>query len=268
MNVVLDKSYLQGSSVSKIRQMCSEHRLIMTEVLFLEILTTKTENMVKCFKKLPEIENPVALVPSVGSLIRYEVENDKQCSPIETQFLKIRYEFNKHLVKNQFVFTKKQIDDLEKWKELTTYNTLGFIEKAIVTDNWLPVLKGYKPGDSPDPISDAMKIVATEYDFIIQIYDQLRDGIYKKHKALWPEPSKIGKQWILFRYLQVHLLATIEYIKNYGKESQAVITKRLENDYLDIEYCIIGAIADGLATRDKTMAKFHKLLCPNQALFS
>jgi len=84
MNVVLDKSYLQGSSKNEIHQMCTQHQLIMSEVLFLEILSTKTENMVKCFKKIPEIESPVALVPNVGSLIRYETEKNRPCSSIET----------------------------------------------------------------------------------------------------------------------------------------------------------------------------------------
>jgi hypothetical protein len=268
MNVVLDKSYLQGSSKNEIHQMCSQHQLIMPEVLFLEILTTKTENMVKCFKKFPEIENPVALVPNVGSLIRYEAEKDSPCSPIETQFLKIRYVFNERLAKNQFVFTEKQKASLKEWEASTNEGAGGFIEKAIVTDGWFPELSGYKPGESPNLITDAMDMVATDLDFLRKIYGQLRDEIYETYKSLWPEPHRIDKDWILLRYLQVHLLAAIEYIRKYGKESQAMITKRLENEFLDIDYCIIGTLSDGLATRDKTMAKFYNLLCPDKALIS
>jgi hypothetical protein len=63
-------------------------------------------------------------------------------------------------------------------------------------------------------------------------------------------------------------LAAIEYIRKYGKESQDMITKRLENEFLDMDYCIIGTLADGLATRDKTMAKFYNLLCPDKVLIS
>jgi len=47
-----------------------------------------------------------------------------------------------------------------------------------------------------------------------------------------------------------------------------MITKRLENEFLDIDYCIIGTLSDGLATRDKTMAKFYNLICPEKALIS
>lgn len=268
MNVVLDKSYLQGSSKNEIHQLCSQHQLIMPEVLFLEILTTKTENMVKCFKKFPEIENPVALVPNVGSLIRHEIEKNIACSPIETQFLKIRYEINPRLAKNQFVFTEEQKTSLKEWEASTSEGTGGFIEKAIVTDGWFPKLHDYKPGEPTNMISDAMHMVATDLDFLRKIYSQLRDDIYETYKALWPVPHRIDKDWILLRHLQVHLLAAIEYIRKYGKESQSMITKRLENDFLDIDYCIIGTLSDGLATRDKTMAKFYNLVCPEKALIS
>lgn len=268
MQVVLDKSYLQGSSKHEIHRICSHYQLIMPEVLFLEILTTKEESMVKCFKKFPQIENPVALVPNVGTLVRYETEKNEPCSPIEKQFLKIRYVFNKRLAENKFVFTDQQKDALNEWEKSTTGNTGGFIEKAIVTDGWFPELSNYMPGSSLSPLSDAMRRVVTELDFVREIYSQLRDEIFETYKALWPEPCKIDINWILFRYLQVHLLAAIEYIRKYGKESPNLISKRLKNEYIDIDYCIIGTLADGLATRDKTMTKFFNLLCPNKALIS
>jgi hypothetical protein len=268
MNVVLDKSYLQGSSKNEIHQMCLQHQLIMPEVLFMEILTTKTANMAKCFKKFPEIENPVALVPNVGSLIRYETDKNRPCSPIETQFLKIRYVFNELLAKNQFDFNEEQKDSLKEWETSANEGTEGFIEKAIVTDGWFPRLRGYMPGQSPSLITDAMDIVATDLDFVRKIYSQLRDEIQETYKAIWPEPQRIDKRWILLRYLQVHLLGALEYIRKYGKESPHMISKRLENDYLDIDYCIIGTLSDGLATRDMTMAKVYNLVCPEKTLIS
>lgn len=268
MNIVLDKCYLQGSSKDEIHQMCSQHQIIMPKVLLFEILTTKTENMVKCFQKFPKTENPVALVPNVGTLIRYETKNDKQCSPIESQFLKVRYKFNENLAKGQFTFTEEQNNVLDEWKKRTTEDTAGFIEKATVADGWFSGLSEYKPGESLDAITTAMERVAQEEDFVRHIYSEIRDEIHLAKKVLWPDPSKIDKQWILFRHLQVHLLAAIEYIRKYGKEAQEVITKRLENEYLDIDYCIIANIADGLATRDKTMARFYELLCPDKTIIS
>lgn len=246
--------------------MCSRHVLIMPEVLFLEMLTTKSENMVKCFRKFPEIENPVSLVPNVGSLIRFETENNIPCSPIETQFIKIHFVFNSRLVESGFNFTEEQKASLLRWQEEVKEGTKGFIEKAIVSDGWFPALSDWKPGKPSKPIADAMNLVATDDHFIKNIYSELRDEIYATYKAPWPEPKKINQNWILFRYLQVHLLAALEYIRRYGRDSQP--PERLENEFLDIDYCIIGTICSGLATRDATMAKFYRLLCPDKDIIS
>ena len=170
---------------------------------------------------------------------------------------------------NQFdFFTEEQEESLKEWKESANEGTGGFIEKAIVTDGWFPELSSYIPGQPPNPITDSMDMVATDIDFVRKIYSQIRGEIYKAYKSLWPEPQSIDSEWILLRYLQVHLLAALEYIRKYGKESQSEITKRLENDYLDIDYCIIGTLSDGLATRDTMMAKFYNLLCPEKTLIS
>ena len=268
MNIVIDKSFLQGSSKKEIHQMCDQYQLIMPEVLFLEILTTKNEDMVKCFNKFPIIENPVALIPNVGTLIRYETEKNRPCSPIETQFLKIRYVFNDQLSMSQFVFTDEQKESLQKWKTSAKEDTADFIKKATVADDWFPELRGYIPGQSPKPIVDAMNMIASDIEFVRKTYSQIRDDIYKTYDTLWPEPESINKKWVLFRHLQVHLLAALEYIKKYGRESQPTVTKRLENEYLDIDYCIVGTLSNGLATRDSTMAKFYNLLCPEKRLLS
>lgn len=266
MHIVLDKSYLQGSSKDEVHRLGSKYRLIMPEVLFLEILTTKEENIAKCFKKLPPIENPVDLVPSVGSLIRYEISNNQPCTPLENQFLKIRYVFNPRLAKNQFSFTTRQKETLEEWEDVTLEYSQGFAEKSVVIGSWFPELKEYVPGDSSQIIENAMLKVARNRDLVMTIYGQLRDEIYRTQDVLLPEPTKIDQNWILFRYLQVHLVASIEYVRKYGNRIPDAVSKRLINERLDIDYCIIGTLADGLATGDKTMAKFYKLLCHEKTL--
>jgi len=266
MYLVLDKSFLQGSSKEEIHQLCLNHSLIMPEVLFLEILTTKEEDISKNFKKFPPIENPVHLVPNVGSLIRYEISNNQPCTPLENQFLKIHYVFNPDLTKEQFNFTKKQRKALEEWEDHTLKATQDFAEKSVIIDYWFPELRRYVPGGPSQIIENAMLKVASNKDLVITIYGQLRDEIYKTQNVLWPEPSKIDQNWILFRYLQVHLLASIEYVRKYGNRTPDTVSKRFINERLDVDYCIIGSLADGLATGDKIMAKFYNLLCPEKIL--
>ena len=266
MYLVLDKSFLQGSSKGEIYQLYLNYSLLMPEVLFLEILT-KEKDISKCFKKFPPIGNPVYLVPNVGRLIRYEVINNQPCTPIENQFLKIdSYIFNPDLTKGQFNFTRVQEQGLEKWEHCTLKITQSFVEKSVTIDYWFPELREYVPGGPTQIVEDAMLKVARNKDLIITIYSQLRDEIYKTQNVLWPEPSEIDQNWILFRYLQVHLLAAIEYVRRYGNTVRHTVSKRLINDRLDIDYIIVGCLADGLATADKTMGKFYNLLCPEKKL--
>ena len=266
MYLVLDKSFLQGSSKEGIHQLCLNYSLIMPEVLFLEILT-KEEDISKCFKKFPPIENPVHLVRNVGWLIRYEVINNQPCTPLEKVFLRTGpYVFNPDLTKGQFNFTETQRRGLEEWEGYTLGATQSFVEKSVTIDYWFPDLREYVPGGPSQIVEDAMLKVARNKDLIITIYSQLRDGVYKKQNVLWPEPSEIDQNWILFRYLQVHLLAAIEYVRRYGNKVRHTVSKRLINDRLDIDYIIVGCLADGLATADKTMGRFYNLLCPGKKL--
>lgn len=71
--VVLDKNYLQSASSAEIRALCARGAS-MPDVLFFELMSNE-ENRDKCFRKLPEGENPFVLLPGVGDLMRMEVRH-------------------------------------------------------------------------------------------------------------------------------------------------------------------------------------------------
>lgn len=265
--VVLDKSYLQGCSSVDIGNILQRYRIVMPEVLFMEIMTTQCDGIKKCFKKIPDVENPVDLLPNVGTLMRYEIENKEPCTPIEKQFLNnnLRYKFNDRLASGKFKFVPEDKELLNNWLEITTNDTEDYIERSIIIDHWFPELIDYKTNNSPKIIYKLMNDIATKTHLIRDIYSQIRTQIYHYYGELWPDPNSINKKWILFRYLQGHLIAAIEYIRKFGKNSKTV-TKRLENEYLDIQYYITASVCDGLATRDKKIQKFYSLLCPDKKL--
>jgi hypothetical protein len=266
MNLVIDKSFLQGSSTELIRKYCCEHRIIMTEALLMEILTTEKENMQKCFAKFSNFENPVALLPNAGTLLRYEVKTNSPCTPIEKQFINERFVFNPKLSEGSFCFTDEQKITLKSWNNEIDNESERFIKKAIITQSWFPELNGYRPGTSTDIIARVMQKVANDNNFIISIYDQIRSEIRKERNEDWPDACIINENWAIFRYYQVHLLSTVEYIRKYGFSLIENIRKELINFRIDIDYCVIGALADGLLTNDKKMAQFFSLLCPKKML--
>ncbi len=57
-------------------------------------------------------------------------------------------------------------------------------------------------------------------------------------------------------------------MRKYGPGNSEAKSKKIENDFLDIEYCITGAVVGCLATRDKKMASMFNGVNPNGVLIS
>jgi hypothetical protein len=78
MQIVIDKSYLQGASLSILRGLCVEHSVLFTETMLYELLTTSKEAVRRaCLDKLSEIGANIILIPCTGPLFRYEIEHER-----------------------------------------------------------------------------------------------------------------------------------------------------------------------------------------------
>jgi len=268
MNIIIDKCFLFGTSPKSISELLSKHRLMMPESLFLEILTSDDENHIKkCFEKFPQKENPVDLLPSPGNLMYFEKTNHKPCTPIENCILNIRYEFNPNLRGEGYKKIVKKVEvSLDEWKQNISQETAGFAQVATTVIGWFPELKEKKK-ISNNEMNAAMKKVSEDESFIKNVYSVLQKEILKNEGEEWPNPQIINKEWAIFRYLQFHLIGSLDYVWRYGKHEKET-SKRLVNALLDIEYCILGSLADALATRDKTMENFYKTVCPEKILIN
>ena len=259
MYLVLDKSFLQGASKKFIEKLCSHHQVIMPEVLLMEILTTDEKDMHSCIAKFPNTVNPVNLIPNVGTLIRYEVINKKPCTPIESQFINETFILNKN-----FVLSQEQLSILSNWEDEVSTDSFRFIQKAVITQGWFPELQEYKPGISISKIEEAMGKVANNSNFVKEIYAQIHNEIRKMDDQPWPNESTINQDWAIYRYHQVHLLYALEYIRRYGFSVPNEIKKKLENFRIDIDYCVIGALSDGLLTNDNLLVQLYTIICPKK----
>ena len=267
MRLVLDKSYLQSSSREKIHELCTNHCVIMPEVLLMEILTTeKKEEMKSCLTKFPTTDDPIAVIPTVGCLMRYEIYNHHPCHPIESFFLKGPLYINPKLFDGSFVFTEEQTETLKNWEGKVIEDCRRFIEKAVLSESWFPEIGDYKPGMPIDGIELAVEKITSDSDFIKSVYEQIYDEITKIRDEKWPNASIIDDTWILYRYHQMHLLSSVQYIKKYGKRIISDIAKYIINYRLDVDYCVIGSLVDGLLTKDNEMACLYTLLCPDKCL--
>ena len=69
--IVIDKSFLDGAPRSQIRELFSTHKAFVIESLFFELMTTDVKSKVRCFSKLPEQPHSFALIPNIGTLLRF-----------------------------------------------------------------------------------------------------------------------------------------------------------------------------------------------------
>ena len=122
MDIVLDKSYLQGAPRNELESIFCDHRVLMPEMLLHELLTTDPKVRAQCFSRLPKKENPLVLIPNPGPLMRWEVENNRALTNIDDVTIDIRYQFNKNLVNVDFEMGNDQEEDLCLWrKEMSSH---------------------------------------------------------------------------------------------------------------------------------------------------
>lgn len=81
-DVVIDKTVLQGGSKARLQSLFLNHRVLMTQALFYELLTTEPAKRARCIGRLPVIENPVVLIHNVGPILRWEVDHRRPLSDV------------------------------------------------------------------------------------------------------------------------------------------------------------------------------------------
>jgi hypothetical protein len=212
MNIILDKSYLIGASRKLISNLFCQYQLMMPETLFLEILTSDDKSQIKkCFSKFPKKENPIALLPSSGNLIYYEKVNHSPSTPLQNRVLDIKYKFNSDLCCDKYERIIENVEEsLDEWIKFTAERADGFAKKAETVPDWFPELKN-KTCISKEMINEAMQKIGNDTNFVRDVYTIIQKEIFKNGREEWPTADKIDKNWALFRYIQFHLIGTLDF---------------------------------------------------------
>ena len=261
MQIVIDKSYLQGVATETIRRLSKEHTVLFTETLLYELLTTTESIRRACFAKLPARENPVAMIPCVGLLLRYEIEHQQAASPLIEHRLPFTFEFNPQLSTGIFCHPPNEEKTLVRWRQEVKHEVETFHPVVTEVAVWCPQLRDLSGDVLRTACEDLKRQAGTDADVVRNIYQSLEglDG--------FPPASVLDSSWVLFRWVQVHLLFALDYVSRYGFSDPAEIPKRVEHDLHDIQYVIYGALCGALATRNGDIACNFTLACPEGTLF-
>lgn len=259
MDIVVDKSFLQACKRSDIERLIKNHRLIMPDTLFYELVTTDDDKRIKCFSKIPEIENPMDLVPNIGALLRYENENKKPSYPLRKRRIDIKYVFNKRLTSEEFEFSKEQKAAREQQECDVARETKEFIERFVKIYEVFPDLHGCSTGKIVEKVNSLLKVAYTDHKFVKDVYSRT---IGNANYPINVSPENIGKNWAVFRWVQLQLIYSLRlYAKYQGDMPRQTGDKfwvQAEHDLLDSHYIVLACLAGGIASKDKNLVEIYR----------
>jgi hypothetical protein len=119
--------------------------------------------------------------------------------------------------------------------------------------------QNYRPGQPPTEIDRIRTAIASEPDLVRGLYDQIRHHTF-------PAASLLTPDWAFYRLVQVRFLTALELVRRYGCNESNMVSKEIPQDMADSQYAICGAMAGGIATRDKAICREFMHLCPEGRL--
>jgi len=256
MRVTVDKSFLQGAPTDAVRLLCTTHQVFLPEAAFWELLTAAPEERAACFRKLPSGPGAIHLTTNSGVLMRAECQNRTPCDLIRDSGMPAPYQLNPRLGDPAFQPEPNDLSTLDEWSRFMAGEVESFKVRAAVVGAFAPELAEIKAGGSRDVVQSVLDRLAGDSSRVIEIYGELRTDDF-------PPRDIISSSWAVYRTLQVHLLAAVEYVRRYGSGVADVRANRVDNDVIDMEYCILGSLTGTLATRDAGLAQLFRLARPD-----
>lgn len=261
MQIVIDKSYLQGVSAETVQRLCEDHTVLFTETLLYELLTTDEPERNACFAKFSSTYNPVSIIPRSGPLLRFENEHRRAASPLIEHQLQIRFRFNPRLASGTFQHSLNEQFTLIEWEQEIEHEVETFHEVATGVLAWCPRLRKLSGDDLRKGCEELKREACADPAVIQNVYRSLDLEGFACASLL--DPS-----WVLFRWIQAHLLFSLDYIARHGFADLEKILKRVEHDIHDIQYFLFGCLCGGLATKDKDIVQNFRLACSEGTVHS
>jgi len=267
--LILDKSYLDGASATRVRQLCADFRVMCSETLFFELMTTRDSSQVRCFAKFPSEPGSFALLPDLPPLLRAEMEAHSPCRDIGEFVVPGRYIFNAKLAEGTYDAPPEVMSSLQEWQTSVAVDTRSFLERCQSVHQFFPELIGIEFRDFPAAVSAARQKVATDPSFTRQVFATFdRDDL----PAGAPTPAQLTPQWAWFRWVQCQLIAALRIFERYQCnvpiEPTLGVLRRAEHSPHDARYVTLATLAGAIASNDREIIEDLRLLAPEVKIIS
>jgi hypothetical protein len=255
--LVLDKSFLQAMSPAQLRYYVQQGWAFgIADVFWYEHFRKWDSWRLANLIKLKSIEKSLVQLPGPGEMFRAEIQKHRPASQVLA---------GKGVSLNPKLRAGSQFLELDgETKETAAGRTA---ELEIRLDDMVDIWRGFK---ALPAFRDAVptEVPARVRELSLQIRDDREDirGFYTNHRiSSWPQAHEIDEQWTFFRWIQVQLLAGLDFFASYGTRMQPS-REKLMHELLDLEYLIAALVVGGLASREKRMIERFRLLRPDGVL--
>lgn len=255
--VVLDKSFLDGVNEATLRYLVQYGWLFaIPEVMMYEHFRKEDNRRIANMFKLHAVENSIFILPGVGEMFRAEAQQLEPATKI------LRAKLMEFIVKigpsgKFFELDERSLKSVEERTADLKRETSGLVG-AWNEIRDMPDVKNASPNDLPRVVRELSEKVRDDRE-------DMR-GFYRNHRhENFPAPEIINEKWSYFRWIQVMLLAGLDFIERYGVDVQPG-EETLMHEVLDLTYLINALLVGGVASRDSTILRRFKFLLPNGAV--
>lgn len=250
--VVLDKSFLQAINGAQLKFYASCRWIVgVPRVLFDEHFRKWDKWRFANLNKLRSAQDNLVLLPSIGEMFRAERQTLKPASLV---LKATAIDFEPDMFRGSKRVPELDEDTRTKGEIVTQRldHKLNQIVHVWEAFKQIPEFQDAKSEDIP-------KIVNLKREQIRDDREDIR-GFYRNHRDEGAPPAElIDEKWTYFRWIQVYLLAGLDFFASYGLGAP-FRRETMINELIDLDYLITAILVGGLASRDRRMIDRFKLL--------
>lgn len=252
--VVLDKSFLDGINEATLKYLVQNGWVFaIPEVMMYEHLRKEDPRRTANMFKLHAIEKSIVILAGIGEMFRAEAQ---QLRPATQILCAKRMEFIVEMSPSgkYFELDERSSSSVRK-RTADLRGEMGGLVGAWNDIRGMADVKEASSNDLPEVFGHLAEKVRADRE------DMRR--FYRNHRhAEFPAPEIIDEQWSYFRWIQVMLLAGLDFIKSYGVNVQPG-DETLTHEILDLTYLINSLLVGGVASRDATILRRFRFLLPD-----
>lgn len=257
--IVIDKSYLHQFSPEDAKVIDGRYLVLMTETLLYE-LAKDEEERARLFGNIEKLSANFSVVEHYHVYIEFEKRHIKK-SPPPSHFLK-RRDYGKMNLMRSGVFDNLELIVSERWSliDATAEVTIGLAR--ILRDKY-PKAFGGNDKEKRAELQSLKERVVDDTEFIRSYI--LGMNLQKSGQdaaALERFSLKVKKGWVHFLVTQVTLLVAIDIASRHRliEPIHQTVRESIRHDILDSQLLIAGCLVGRIATRDKRIRSWWKLL--------